>query len=109
MSDRSIKNITLQPVQTLAKIFCVEVALMEEEYVHVSEGDVLGVILPSLNRIPIVGSSEEVDRYFLQYSSAEISASIKFSGITNESNLFAHLFATVGKYIYIHVLYCSIM
>ena len=43
------RTLTLSPVQTLAKIFCVEEALDPADDVAVSMGDVIGVVLPSTN------------------------------------------------------------
>ena len=96
-SRDSIKNVILQPVQTPAKIYCVEVALLEEEYFPVSQGDVIGVVLPSENKIPVVGFSEQMDNHFLQYSSKEMFTPIQVSGLRSGRNLFVHLSATIGK------------
>ena len=51
------RTITLTPIETKAKIFCKEEALDPVDYVLVSEGDVIGVVLPSTNPIPVVSSN----------------------------------------------------
>ncbi len=47
----TVRIIALQLVATLAKIFCVEETLDPAEYVQVSQGDVIGVVLPFNNPI----------------------------------------------------------
>ena len=51
------RMLTLSPVQTLAKVFCVEEVLDPADYATVSMGDVIGVVLPSTNPIPVISSN----------------------------------------------------
>ncbi len=50
------RTISLDPIDTKAKIFCVEETLVPGDYVSVSQGDFIGVVLPSTNPIPVVST-----------------------------------------------------
>ena len=94
---RSIRTITQQPVSTQDKIFCVEEALNETDYIPVQQGDIIGVVLPLLSAIPIVSYSHNSDDL--------ISGNIFFWNPTNinksylwpSGNRLLHLYASLGK------------
>ena len=97
VSPNSIRTITLQPVQTLAKIFCVEESLNETDYITVSKGDVIGVVLPSSISIPIVSSSTSSERFIMKHSRNDSPLNLSCSMLCPEYEAALHLYATIGK------------
>ena len=97
VSPSSIKTITLQPVQTLAKVFCIEESLNETEFVQVSQDDVIGVVLPSSNAIPIISFSLESHKHVLKYSENETPVNVLQYNARKEDNVSMHLRATLSK------------
>ncbi len=53
----SITLIELQPVDTLARIYCTQEILVNS--IEISRGDVTGVVLPTENPIPMIGMESE--------------------------------------------------
>ena len=96
VSPSSIRNITLQPIQTLAKIFCVEESLNETEYVVVSTGDLIGVVLPSNNVIPVISSNSE-SAISMKFSQSEVPLSFLKLELLNSTGIALHLYASIGK------------
>ena len=97
VSPSSIRIITLQPVQTLAKIFCVEESLSETEFIQVSQGDVIGVVLPPNNAIPIVSSNAGSTHYIMKVLQSQYLINTVQSKLFTECEMALHLYATVGK------------
>ena len=72
----SITLIELQPVDTLARIYCTQEILVNS--IEVRRGDVIGVVLPTENPIPMIGMESEnilhysdtLDDFFESLSSA---------------------------------------
>ena len=96
VSPSSIRTITLQPVQTLAKIFCVEESVNQSEFVQVSLGDVIGVVLPSSNAIPIISSSVDPLIAIKKHPRNESPVDLLQSDLSYLSSTALHLYATVG-------------
>ena len=92
------RTITLTPIETKAKIFCKEEALDPVDYVLVSEGDVIGVVLPNTNPIPVVssnaGSGSSLRRHLQNTSPTDLMG----SEFTDMPNLALHVYAKLGKY-----------
>ena len=97
VSPSSIRIITLQPIQTLAKIFCVEESLNETDYITVSKGDVIGVVLPSSISIPIVSSSTSSEKFIMKHSRNDSPLNLSCSMLCPEYETALHLYATIGK------------
>ena len=97
VSPSSIRTITLQPITTLAKIFCVEHNLGETEYSMVSPGDVIGIVLPSTNAIPIVSTSAGSEKYIVKHAQNEHPLNVVQSKLQAVYETTLHLYATVGK------------
>ena len=57
--DGSVTLIELQPVNNSARIFCTQVLLAPANYTEIRRGDVVGVLLPSSNPIPLIGRDED--------------------------------------------------
>ena len=51
----SITRIRLNPVATLATIYCAQMQLDSTNHLEIRQGDVAGVILPPQNPIPLIG------------------------------------------------------
>ena len=98
VSSSSIRTITLQPNQTLAKIFCVEESLSENDSVLVSTGDVIGVVLSSSNAIPIVSSNANAPVSIMKHSQNENPIDLLQSDLIDLSNSALHLYATISKH-----------
>ncbi len=101
VNSNSIKTITLQPVQTLAKIFCTVESLDERDFILVSQNDVIGVVLPSSNPIPILGSNADPSIQLGRHISSTSPADVISSELTTLSSSVLHVYATVGKVIII--------
>ena len=97
VNPNSIKTITLQPVQTLAKIFCIEESLDERDFILVSQNDVIGVVLPSSNPIPILGSNADPSIQLRRHISSTSPADVISSELTTLSSSVLHLYATIGR------------
>ena len=89
------RTITLDPVQTLAKIFCVEEALDPADYVAVSQGDVIGVVLPSTNPIPVVSSNSGSS--LMRHSQSVSAINLLSSEFTVVSNSALHVYTKLGE------------
>ena len=78
---------------TLTKVFCMEHSLSTEDYLPVSHGDIVGVVLPSDNPIPVIGSGETND---LKYRSERSLQNIMINSLTPTSAIM-HVEAVIGK------------
>ena len=56
LTEGSDRTITLVPIATLAKVFCVEETLEVSNFVSVTQNDVIGVVLPNNNAIPVLSA-----------------------------------------------------
>ncbi len=91
----SIRNITVQLVQTYAPIFCDKVLLTEADYISVSQGAVVGVAIPSENDIPVLGYDSYSENYMME-SSNFLSISVQEMSIKYQWIL--HLYGTSSKF-----------
>ena len=90
---RYFTRISIIHNHTLAKVFCVEHSLSREDYLPVSQGDTVGVVLPSDNPIPVIGSGET---NYLKYRSELNLQSITMNSLTSASAII-HVEAVIGK------------
>ena len=91
---RRFTRISIIHNRTLAKIFCVEHSLSREDYLPVSHGDIVGVVLPSDSPIPVIGSGETITD-FLKYRSEQNLESIMYDSLTSTSAIM-HVEAVIG-------------
>ena len=89
-------TITLVPVATLAKVICVEETLNPTDYIFVSQNDVIGVVLPATNAIPVLSSTTGVA--LTRHSQTTTSSSLVRSQFTSVSNSALHLYSNLGKH-----------
>jgi len=94
VSHGSIRNITQNHTATLAKLFCVEEALKESDYVQVNKGDVIGVVLASNNAIPVLGSATSSSD-MLGKSQYDYPQNISLNSLSSFSG-FLHLYASTS-------------
>ena len=71
-----------------------EHSLSREDYLPVSHGDIVGVVLPSNNAIPVIGSGETTD--LLKYRSKENLESIMIDSLMSTSAIM-HVEAVIGR------------
>ena len=101
------RTLTLIPVQTLAKIFCVEEVLDPADHVAVSVGDVIGVVLPSTSPIPVISSntasplSSSSSSFLMRHPQTENTTNLMASEFRTLSNSALHLYAKLGKFVVI--------
>ncbi len=81
----SITLIELQPVDTLAHIYCTQEILVNS--IEVRRGDVIGVMLPTENPIPMIGMESE---NILHYSET-------LDDLFRLLNSALHLYAEISK------------
>ena len=96
LSPSSIRTITLQPVQTQAKIFCVVKFLTETKHIILSLGNVIGVVLPSNNPIPIVRSNVSSKKYIMKNSQSDYHFNITQRNLLPINETVLLLYATIG-------------
>ncbi len=82
----SITLIELQPVDTLARIYCTQEILVNS--IEVRRGDVIGVVLPTENPIPMIGMESE---NILHYSET-------LDDLLRLLNSALHLYAEISKF-----------
>ena len=89
-------NIQLvRPAGTPAKIFCKTEVLQSQDYVHVQTGDIIGVILPTQNPLPLMASA--ATGYSLMRYSGWADRALQMTDLSNESSMALHLYPTIGK------------
>ena len=94
--EGSNHNIRLiQPASTPAKIFCKTENLQPENYVRVQTGNIIGVILPTQNPLPLVASA--ATGYSLMRYSGLADRALQMTDLSNVSNMALHLYPTIGK------------
>ena len=91
---RNFTRISITHNYTLARVFCAEHSLSIEDYLPVSNGDIVGVVLPSVNPIPVIGSGEMTD--FLKYRLEQNLKSTMYNSLT-ETSAIMHVEAVIGK------------
>ena len=93
--DGSVTLIELQPVDTLARIFCTQVLLAPANYTEIRREDIVGVLLPSSNPIPLIGRDE--DNTLLRNNIGRSSPSNVSSDQLLEQSLAIHLYADIMR------------
>ena len=93
----SITLIELQPVDTLARIYCTQELLEPVNYIAIRQGDVIGMVLPIENYIPMIGM--ESDNMLLMREGSE---DLSPSSVLNSSSFLAlHLYVEIGRMLYL--------
>ena len=90
----SSRTISLTHIITLAKVFCVEEMLDSVDYVFVAGDDVIGVVLPANNPIPVLSSGTST---LLRHSASTLSTSRPATEFTTATNIGLHLYSNLGK------------
>ena len=91
------RTITLTPIETNAKIFCKEEALDPVDYVLVCEGDVIGVVLPSTNPIPVVSSNAGSGSSLRRHPQNTSPTDLLGTEFTEMSDTSLHVYAKLGR------------
>ena len=94
LTEGSARTITLVPVATLAKVFCVEETLEASNSVSVAQNDVIGVVLPNNNAIPVLTSNAALS--LIRHSQAVTTPSLVASEFSTTSNRGLHLYSNLG-------------
>ena len=94
LTQRSSRAVTLTHISTLAKVFCVEEMPDPVDYVFVALDDVIGVVLPANNPIPVVSFGNST---LLRHSASTLSTSRPVSEFTTATNIGLHLYSNLGK------------
>ena len=89
------RTVSLLHNATLAKIVCMEETLSPADSVSVMEGDVIGVVLPSSNPIPVVSSAPTSS--LLRHSQSASAGDLLSSEFTDLSGSALHLYGTLGQ------------
>ena len=97
MSPSSAKTLSVQHVQTRARVFCVEYALNDAESFFVSEDDVVGVIFPPSNAIPLVGTISNSLLSTHLYTDNENTTNISRNSLQSLPSTVLHLYVSIGK------------
>lgn len=97
--DGSVTLIQLQPVNTLATIYCTQLGLSPVNYTKIRRGDLMGVLLPLQDPIPLIGNDSD--------SNIMISRQLRLTNLTSSElrpeRAAMHLYAYVGM-CYLHTL-----
>ena len=91
----SSSTISLTPVMTHAKIFCIKETLDSANYVAMAEGDVVGVVLPSSNPIPVVSTNADSSQ-LMKHSQSTSATDLLGSEFTTISDSALHVYANLG-------------
>ena len=94
LTEGSARTITLVPVAMLAKVFCVEETLEASNFVSVTQNDVIGVLLPNDNAIPVLSASTGLS--LIRHNQVVISSSLMASEFSTSSNTGLHLYSNLG-------------
>ncbi len=65
VNPSSIRTIRLHPIKTIANIVFEQEVLREEEHILVTIGWVVGVALPAINTIPIIGHDSKYGEHLM--------------------------------------------
>jgi len=82
-------------------VFCVEEVLNATDYIFVLNGDVVGVVLPSSNLIPVV-SSNPGDSSLMKHNHSVNLSSLLTSELISFPGFALHLYANLGKLKLLH-------
>ena len=91
-SNHNIKLI--RPASTPVKIFCKTEVLQSQDYVRVQTGDIVGVILPIANPLPLVASG--ATGYSLMRYTGLADRALQMTDLSEVSNLALHLYPMIG-------------
>jgi hypothetical protein len=91
------RNITLSFIATLAIIFCMEETVDPVDYVLITEGDVIGVVLPNTNPLPVVGSNTSSASSMKKHLHNAATADLLVSEFTEIPDTALHVYANLGK------------
>ena len=92
---RNFTRISITHNCTLARVYCAEHSLSIEDYLPVSNGDIVGVVLPSVYPIPVIGLGGG-DTDILEYRSDQNLKSTMYNSLTATSAIM-HVEAVIGK------------
>lgn len=93
----SSRTISLVPVMTFAKIFCNEHILNSTDYIFILNEDIIGVVLPNTNQIPVVSSGADSSSFLIKHSQNMTASDLLSSEFTILSDVALHLYAKLGK------------
>ncbi len=91
----SITLIELQPVDTLARIYCTQEILVNS--IEIRQGDVIGVVLPTENPIPMIGMQSENESMILRRLGSDDVAQLRLDGPLAVVSRALHLYTDIGK------------
>ena len=92
----SITQIILNPVATLATIYCTEMQLDSTNHTEIRQGDVIGVLLPPQNPIPLIGQIQSESVHFIsRYPNQQELSNLMLSDLQQEK-IALHLYIS-GK------------
>ena len=92
----SSRTISLVHTATFAKIFCMEEILGSADSVFVMENDLIGVVLPSSNPIPVISSDSSSSSSLMRHSQSVSAADLLSSEFTSLSGTALHLYGNLG-------------
>ena len=95
----SSRTISLVHIDTLARIFCMEETLDSADSLFVMESDVIGVVLPSSNPIPVV-SSDLSSNSIVTHPQNASAVDLLNSELTSVSGINLHVFADLGRLLF---------
>ncbi len=99
----SITLIELQPVDTLARIYCTQEILEPVNSIEISRGDVIGVVLPTENPIPMIGLRSR-NTLLIRFGNMEVSSTLNASLKLSRS---LHLYAEISKLSCCLIFWCA--
>ena len=81
----SITEIILNPVATLATIYCTQMQLDSANHIEIRQGDVVGVLLPPQNPIPLIGQIQSESVHFIsRYPNQQELSNLMLSDLQQE-------------------------
>ena len=96
LTEGSARTLTLVPVFTLAKVFCMEETLKDSDFISVSQNDVIGVVLPATNATtPVLSSTTSTS--LLRHDQTTTSKSLSRSDFSAVTNTALHLYSNLGN------------
>lgn len=81
---------------TLAKIFCIEEVPNPANSVAMAEGDVVGVVLPSSNSIPVVSTNADSSQQLMKHAQSTTTSDLLSSEFTTITGSALHVYANLG-------------
>lgn len=87
--------VVLEPISTITNIHCKQVTLEPKEIFFIKKGELLGVVLPPKNPIPLIGHSS--NHTIISFSNNHLTpSSIPLTNLSTEK-LAMHLYVNIGK------------